>query len=295
MNENLPTNVQLDANGNGTVSFATDVIATIAGLAATEVEGVASMYGGAGGFADIFTRRGQSSSRSLTKGVRVELNENQISVHLTIIVDYGSPVPEVARNIQENVKKAIETMSGLGVTDVDVHVQGVSFERENRAAAEIEMRQRLLLQKQQDERERTKESEQAPAKDADEPAAEANRAAEQPENEGAEAGADADDEGEYELPLDDPNDPDEGARDEGECEAQPDNLDEDFAAPEAAAANDSEEDLCEPDAPEEAVPVCSDEDPQSEGQDADQAPDECEARPDEDVSPEDARDDRQEP
>lgn len=150
MSDNLPTNVQLDTNQNGSVSFATEVIATIAGLAATEVEGVASMYGGSAGFADILSRRGQSA-KNLTKGVKVELAEGKLSVAVSIIVDYGSPVPEVALSIQENIKKAIETMSGLRVSNVDVHVQGVSFEREQRAAAEIEQQQRILLQRQTQE------------------------------------------------------------------------------------------------------------------------------------------------
>ena len=63
---------------------------------------------------------------------------------VTIVVEYGSPVPDVAHNIQENVKKAIETMSGLDVRNVDVHVQGVSFERENQAAAELDEQQKKL-------------------------------------------------------------------------------------------------------------------------------------------------------
>ena len=77
MNENLPSNVQMDANENGSVIFATDVIATIAGLAATEVEGVTSMVGTAsgGGLVDIFTRKNQNS-KSLTRGVRIELSDN---------------------------------------------------------------------------------------------------------------------------------------------------------------------------------------------------------------------------
>lgn len=148
MSENLPTNVQLDNNQNGSVTFATEVVATIAGLAATEVEGVASMVGSSGGLADILTRRGQGS-RNLTKGVKVEVQDGKVSVHVAIIIDYGSPVPEVAHDIQENVKKAVETMSGLSVASVDVHVQGISFDRENRAAAEIEMQQRVLLQKRE--------------------------------------------------------------------------------------------------------------------------------------------------
>ncbi len=147
MNENLPTNVQLDTNQNGSVTFATDVVATIAALAANEVEGVASMTGGSGGsLADILGRRGQAS-KNVTKGVKVDVQDGKVNVHVGIIIEYGSPVPEVAQNIQENVKKAVETMSGLTVANVDVHVAGMSFERENRAAAEIEMKQRILLSK----------------------------------------------------------------------------------------------------------------------------------------------------
>ena len=194
MNENQPTNVQLDANGKGTVTFATDVVATIAGLAATEVEGVASMVGSSSsGLAEIF-KRGQNT-RSLTRGVRVELNDNQtVSIHLTIIVDYGAPVPRVAKGIQENVKKTIENMSGLQVTEVNVHVHGVSFEKENRAAAEIEAQQRLMLQKEQEEK-KAKEAEAAAPAEAEAPA--------------AEPAAEEEDEGEYVLDLGDEPEMDE--------------------------------------------------------------------------------------
>ena len=138
MSENQPANVQLETNNNGTVSFATDVIATIVGLATTEVEGVNSMYGGSTtSLADIFTRR-SNNTKGLTRGVRVDMADNALSVAVSIIVDYGFPVPEIARSIQENVKKAVETMSGLTVTSVNVHVQGVNFDREMKAAAEIE-------------------------------------------------------------------------------------------------------------------------------------------------------------
>jgi len=206
MNENQPTNVQLDANGKGTVTFATDVVATIAGLAATEVEGVASMVGSSSsGLAEIF-KRGQNT-RSLTRGVRVELIDNtSVSIHLTIIVDYGAPVPRVAKGIQENVKKTIETMSGLEVTEVNVHVHGVSFEKENRAAAEIEAQQRLLLQKQQEEKqaEEAKEAEAAPA---------------EPEAPVAEPVVEEEDEGEYVLDLgDEPEMDEEPAKQETEEE-----------------------------------------------------------------------------
>ena len=144
MSENYPSDVKLNENPNGTVSFATEVVATIAGLAATEVDGVASMISPSSGLADMFSRK---SNRNLTKGVRIDLDDNRVSVDITITVDYGSPVPDVARNIQENVKKAIETMSGLGVKKVDVHVTGISFEREQRANAELDEQHRKMLEK----------------------------------------------------------------------------------------------------------------------------------------------------
>ena len=144
MSENYQPDVKLDENPNGTVSFATEVVATIAGLAATEVEGVASMSSQSSGFADMFSRK---NTRNFTKGVRIDLNENKVTVDITIVVEYGSPVPDVARSIQENVKKAIETMSGLDVHAVDVHVAGVSFERAQKAAAELEEQRRKMLEK----------------------------------------------------------------------------------------------------------------------------------------------------
>ncbi|MEE1200485.1 MAG: Asp23/Gls24 family envelope stress response protein [Christensenellales bacterium] len=143
MNENYPSDVKLDENPDGTVSFATDVVATIAGLAATEVEGVASMSSSNPGLADMFSRK---NSRNFTKGVRIDLDGNKVTVDIAIVVEYGSPVPDVARGIQENVKKAIETMSGLDVHTVDVHVNGVSFERENRAARELDEQQKKMLE-----------------------------------------------------------------------------------------------------------------------------------------------------
>lgn len=144
MSENYQPDVKLDENPNGTVSFATEVVATIAGLAATEVEGVSSMASQNGGLADMFSRK---NTRNFTKGVRIDLDGNKVTVDITIVVEYGSPVPDVARSIQENVKKAIETMSGLDVHAVDVHVSGVSFEREQRANAELEEQRRKMLEK----------------------------------------------------------------------------------------------------------------------------------------------------
>ena len=177
MSDNYQPDVKLDENPNGTVSFATDVVATIAGLAATEVEGVASMTSQSGGFADMFSRK---NSRNFTKGVRIDLDGNRVTVDITIVVEYGSPVPEVARSIQENVKKAIENMSGLDVHAVDVHVSGVSFEREQRTNAELEEQRRKMLAKSEEaEAPQEPVAEETPA---EEPAEDTQ---EEPENEEA--------------------------------------------------------------------------------------------------------------
>lgn len=109
-------------NEKGSIKISDDVISVIAGLAATEVEGVAGMSGGVvGDITEILGRK------NLSKGVKVAVNDKNVTVDLYIIVDYGVRIPEVAWNIQENVKKAIENMTGLSVTDVNIHVQGVSF------------------------------------------------------------------------------------------------------------------------------------------------------------------------
>ena len=188
MSDNYPSDVKLDENPDGSVSFATGVVETIAGLAAQEVEGVASMASVSTGFADMFTRK---STRNLTKGVRVDIDGGTVAVDVTIVVEYGSPIPDVARSIQENVKKAIETMSGLDVRNVDVHVQAVSFEREHRAAQELKEHQQKLLENSM--------REQEAQQDAAEPEAAA------PEETAAEAEA-ADDEDDLELDDDDLDD-----------------------------------------------------------------------------------------
>ena len=217
MSENQPANVQLETNNNGTVSFATDVIATIVGLATTEVEGVNSMYGGSTtSLADIFTRR-SNNTKGLTRGVRVDMADNALSVAVSIIVDYGFPVPEIARSIQENVKKAVETMSGLTVTSVNVHVQGVNFDREMKAAAEIEEQQRLLLQKLQQE---------DSARDAqpEEKAETKSDAAEEPNETAKEAAKETPEEDDdyFDMHLEDDDEPGEPAQDASEAAPQND-------------------------------------------------------------------------
>ena len=112
----------------GTIKIANEVISIIAGLAATEVEGVAGMSGGiAGGIAEILGRK----NKNLSKGVKVEAGDRQTAVDLSVIIDYGFSIKDVAIEIQDNVKEAIESMTGLNVVEINVHVQGVHFEEEN--------------------------------------------------------------------------------------------------------------------------------------------------------------------
>jgi len=129
--DNLPVSVDVDLENGGTIKYANEVVAIIAGVAASEVEGIAGMCT-SGGISDIIGR-----NRNITRGVKVEIGSEEVSVDLYIIVEYGSPIQKVAMEVQENVRKAIETMTGLHVINVDVHVQGVSFEKEKKVAQSV--------------------------------------------------------------------------------------------------------------------------------------------------------------
>lgn len=114
-------------NEIGAVKITDEVVAIIAGIAATEVPGVAGMSGGiAGGIAEMLGRK------NMSKGVKVEVGEKEAAIDLYLIVEYGCRIPEVAWNIQERVKKSVESMTGLNVVEVNIHVQGVNMEKENK-------------------------------------------------------------------------------------------------------------------------------------------------------------------
>lgn len=109
----------------GSVKISEEVVAIIAGIAATDVPGVAGMSGGiAGGIAEILGRK------NLSKGVKVEVGEKEAAIDLYIIVEFGARIPEVAWDIQDKVKSAVQTMTGLSVIEVNIHVQGVNFDKE---------------------------------------------------------------------------------------------------------------------------------------------------------------------
>ena len=108
------------------IKIADDVVAVIAGVAVSEVPGVAEMAGGfAGGITEVL-----SGKKNLAKGIKVEVGEKETRIDVNIIVEYGVRIPDVAFEIQNRVKKAVETMTGLKVIEVNVHVQGVSTETE---------------------------------------------------------------------------------------------------------------------------------------------------------------------
>ena len=121
----LPLNTETDPTPSAKITYANEVVAIIAGLAANEVEGIAGMCSISGNILN--------KNRNVTKGVKVEIGTEEVAVDLYVIVEYGTPIQRASMDAQENVRKAIESMTGLHVVRVDVHVQGVSFEKENNA------------------------------------------------------------------------------------------------------------------------------------------------------------------
>lgn len=106
----------------GSVRIADDVVAVIAGLAATKTKGVASM---SGGITEGWAKR--VSGKNVTRGVTVEVGQLETAIDLRVIVEYGVKINEVARELQQNVKEAVETMTGLRVVEVNVKVEGVEI------------------------------------------------------------------------------------------------------------------------------------------------------------------------
>lgn len=109
----------------GTVQIADEVVAIIAGLAATEVEGVASMAGN-------ITNEvvGKLGIKSLSRGVKVDVLEGVVCVDLTLNMKFGYSIPKTSEAVQERVKSAIENMTGLEVSDVNISIAGVEMEKD---------------------------------------------------------------------------------------------------------------------------------------------------------------------
>ncbi len=114
--------IRLKEDELGDVHVADEVVAIIAGLAATEVEGVTSMYGNI--TSDLISRLG---TKNLSKGVRIEMDGDSIQVYLAINIAYGYAIPTVSQQVQERVKTAIENMTGLTVSNVNVKIAEVDM------------------------------------------------------------------------------------------------------------------------------------------------------------------------
>ena len=112
-----------DLGGIGEVQIADEVVAIIAGLAATEVDGVASMAGNITN--ELVSKLGM---KNLSKGVKVTVEESSVLVDITLNLKYGTQIPAVSAKVQEKVKSAIETMTGLSVTEVNIKVASVNVE-----------------------------------------------------------------------------------------------------------------------------------------------------------------------
>ena len=125
--EEVKEEVLIESQDNSSIKISDDVVAVIAGVAVSEVPGVSGMAGGfAGGITEVL-----SGKKNLSKGIKVEVGEKETKIDVNIIVEYGTRIPDVAFEIQNRVKKAVESMTGLKVIEVNVHVQGVNTDITN--------------------------------------------------------------------------------------------------------------------------------------------------------------------
>ncbi len=110
----------------GIVKISDEVVSVIAGIAATEIKGTTDMsHGVTGGITELFTGKKNNS-----KGVKVNVEEDSASIDIILNVDYGVKIQDVASEVQENVKKAVETMTGLIVSSVNVYIQNIILPKE---------------------------------------------------------------------------------------------------------------------------------------------------------------------
>jgi uncharacterized alkaline shock family protein YloU len=117
----------------GVVRIADEVVSTVAGLAAIDVDGVSSMSGGWG--TELVEKLGR---KNFGKGIKVEVNNQETKIDIFVIIDYGYEIPKVAEIVQKEVKVAVETMTGLTVTAVNIHVVGVSIKKEDNAEIDLD-------------------------------------------------------------------------------------------------------------------------------------------------------------
>ena len=115
--------IPYEEDGVGSIQIADDVVAMIASLAATEIDGVSSMIGNITN--ELMSKVGM---KKLTKGVKVDILDNVVRVDLAIILEYGYNIPETCQKVQNRVKTAIENMTGLSVSDVNIRIASVKVQ-----------------------------------------------------------------------------------------------------------------------------------------------------------------------
>ncbi|MGL5692772.1 MAG: Asp23/Gls24 family envelope stress response protein [Peptostreptococcaceae bacterium] len=121
----------MENNNFGQVKISNDVIATIAGLAALEVEGVETITT----FTDKLLKN--------NNGVKIQIEEEEVNLDIMVLIEFGISIPDIALKIQENVKNTVETMTGLKVSQVNIHIQGISFKKEKSELEEAKKEAKL--------------------------------------------------------------------------------------------------------------------------------------------------------
>ena len=117
-------------NEFGAIRIADEVVSTVAGMAVAEVEGVSSMSGGNWG-TELVEKFGK---KNYGKGIKVEVGDDSTGMDIYLVVEFGYPIPELAENVQREVKLAVESMVGVKVDRINVHIVGVTIKR---AAEEV--------------------------------------------------------------------------------------------------------------------------------------------------------------
>lgn len=120
----MSENMKIDSLEYGNVNISDDVIGVITSIAASEVEGVKGL---SGGITENLSEK--LGIKNYNKGIKVELVDDQVSLDLTLVVEYGSKIPDLSWRVQEAVKNAIESMTGLNVVAVNVHVNGIVMKK----------------------------------------------------------------------------------------------------------------------------------------------------------------------
>ncbi len=137
-----------EETNNNNIEISSDVVAVIAGMAASEVAGVAEMAGGfAGGISEVL-----SGKKNMAKGIKVDIQGKEVKIDVNIIVEYGARIPDVAFEIQKRIKKSVESMTGLSANEVNVHVQGVMTVQEKAEEKKEESKKEVKKEDKEEEK-----------------------------------------------------------------------------------------------------------------------------------------------